>query len=665
MNDRDVMTGAVVAARYRLESLRPGGADSSSVFDATDSHGGGQVVVRLVAVSGESTEDDVESFKRNLLAVAGIAHPVLVSPLDWGETVVGGQRCVFVVTERLAGISLRELLDRGRRMSASQAVVLALDLCRALHHLHENGMVHGDVRPANVFVGADARARLAGMGAKRVIGGAASMSIEQSRYAAPELVHDAAATAASDMYALALTVLETLTGDVPFLADSPAVTLANRAGKLLPVSADLGMIAAPIEKAARPEAADRSSAQEFGRALTQVAAKLPVPAPLEMLENESFRDAITRTLEAVVVDAKPGEPSAAASAGPTPVGTSTVGTATSTPAAFASTTSPTTARTTASSDDTVDVAIPAPEGERKRFRRLVSVVAATALVVAGVLVWQAVGAESFEVPDVVGAPEGEARNSVALFGWRLLIRAERSDEFELGSVIRTVPPAGTLLREGRELVLVVSEGATLAVVPDVTGLSRDDAIAALGAQGLVVSESLRDDDTVPAGRVVSWIVTEQPNLTAGSEVLRGTQVAIVVSGGPVLRSSPNLIGRNEADALAQLDAVQLVGQRNDDVYSGEIAVGLVASQEPQPGAPLPRNGVVAFSLSKGPEAVELPNVVGLALTEAEKRLSEAGIGIATISGRSTSKVRSVSQAGKTLKAGDQVQKGSAVDLVFP
>jgi beta-lactam-binding protein with PASTA domain len=61
----------------------------------------------------------------------------------------------------------------------------------------------------------------------------------------------------------------------------------------------------------------------------------------------------------------------------------------------------------------------------------------------------------------------------------------------------------------------------------------------------------------------------------------------------------------------------------------------------------------------------LPNVVGLALTEAEKRLSEAGIGIATISGRSTSKVRSVSQAGKTLKAGDQVQKGSAVDLVFP
>ncbi len=650
MNERDVMTGAVVAARYRLEALRPGGADSSNVFDATDLVGGGQVVVRLVLIGPESTDDDVEQFKRHLLAVSGSAHPVLVSPLDWGETTIGGQRHVFVVTERLAGTSLRELLDRSRRLSPSQAIVLALDLCRALVHLQTNGLAHGDIRPANVFVTPDSRARLAGMGTKRGISGMTAMSVEQSRYAAPELAHDPAPTAASDMYALALTVLETLTGEVPFAADSPAVTLANRAGKLLPVSADLGAIAAPIEKAARPDATDRSSAQEFGRALAQVAAKLPPPAALEMLETESFRDAITRTLEAVV--ATP------------PVGQADTATQTQTQTQTQSTESQvgTLGNTKGA---TVDVAIAAPAGERKRFRVVAGIAIVVALAVAGVLVWQAASTKSYAVPDVVGAPEGEARNDVALFGWNLLIRAERSDDIALGSVIRTVPPAGTLLREGRDLVIVVSEGATLAVVPDVTGLSRDEALAALAAQGLVVSESLRDDDTVPAGKVVSWIVTEQPNLAAGSQVLRGTQVAIVVSGGPVLRSAPNLIGRSEADALAQIESVQLVGQRNDDVYSSEIAVGLVASQDPQPGAQLARSGIVAFSLSKGPEMVELPNVVGLALKDAEKKLSEAGIGIATISGRSTSKVRSVSQAGKTLKAGDPVQKGSAVDLVFP
>jgi serine/threonine-protein kinase len=646
MNERDVMTGAVVAARYRLEALRPGGADSSNVFDATDLVGGGHVVVRLVLIGPESTEDDVEQFKRHLLAVSGSAHPVLVSPLDWGETTIGGQRQVFVVTERLAGTSLRELLDRSRRLSPSQAIVLALDLCRALVHLQANGLAHGDIRPANVFVTPDSRARLAGMGTKRGISGLAAMSVEQSRYAAPELAQHPTPSAASDMYALALTVLETLTGEVPFAADSPAVTLANRAGKLLPVSADLGAIAAPIEKAARPDAADRSSPQEFGRALAQVAAKLPPPAALEMLETETFRDAITRTLETVIAAPSIGQPDGATQTQtePTETQVSTLGNKKAT---------------------TVDVAIAAPAGERKRLRVVGGIAIVVALAVAGVLVWQAASTRSYAVPDLAGAPEGEARNDVALFGWNLLIRAERSDDIALGGVIRTVPPAGTLLREGRDLVIVVSEGATLAVVPDVTGLSRDEALAALGAQGLVVSESLRDDDTVPAGKVVSWIVTEQPNLAAGSQVLRGTQVAIVVSGGRVLRSAPNLIGRNEADALAQLESVQLVGQRNDDVYSGEIAVGLVASQEPQPGAQLARSGIVAFSLSKGPEMVELPNVIGLALKDAEKKLSEAGIGIATISGRSTSKVRSVSQAGKTLKAGDPVQKGGAVDLVFP
>ena len=462
MNERDVMTGAVVAARYRLEALRPGGAESSNVFDATDLVGGGQVVVRLVLIGPESTDDDVEQFKRHLLAVSGSAHPVLVSPLDWGETTIGGQRHVFVVTERLAGTSLRELLDRSRRLSPSQAIVLALDLCRALVHLQTNGLAHGDIRPANVFVTPDSRARLAGMVTKRGISGMTSMSVEQSRYAAPELAQDPAPTAASDMYALALTVLETLTGEVPFAADSPAVTLANRAGKLLPVSADLGAIAAPIEKAARPDATDRSSAQEFGRALAQVAAKLPPPAALEMLETESFRDAITRTLEAVVATPPVGQADTATQTQMQTQSTeSQVGTLGNTKGA------------------TVDVAIAAPAGERKRFRVVGGIAIVVALAVAGVLVWQAASTKSYAVPDVVGAPEGEARNDVALFGWNLLIRAERSDDIALGSVIRTVPPAGTLLREGRDLVIVVSEGATLAVVPDVTGLSRDEALAAL------------------------------------------------------------------------------------------------------------------------------------------------------------------------------------------
>ena len=253
MSERDELTGALVAARYRLEGRLPGGADSTSVFAAVDTRGDTPVILRLLTVNSPVA---VEEFQRHLLSVAGISHPVLVAPLDWGETTLAGEQFVFVVTERIADVSLRQLLDRGRRLSSAQTLVMGLDLCRALHHLHQLGIAHGDVRPAHVFVSSNSRARLAGIGVKRGIGGDA-MSIEQARYAAPEFSIEPLATPASDIYALSLTLLETITGEVPFAADSLAVTLANRAGKLLPVSADIGPIAVPIEEAGRPEPHDR------------------------------------------------------------------------------------------------------------------------------------------------------------------------------------------------------------------------------------------------------------------------------------------------------------------------------------------------------------------------------------------------------------------------
>ena len=628
MSERDELTGALVAARYRLEGRLPGGADSTSVFAAIDTRGDTPVILRLLTVNSPVA---VEEFQRHLLSVAGISHPVLVAPLDWGETTLAGEQFVFVVTERIADVSLRQLLDRGRRLSSAQTLVMGLDLCRALHHLHQLGIAHGDVRPAHVFVSSNSRARLAGIGVKRGIGGDA-MSIEQARYAAPEFSIEPLATPASDIYALSLTLLETITGEVPFAADSLAVTLANRAGKLLPVSAAIGPIAVPIEEAGRPEPHDRSSALKLGQSLAQLAVKFLPPEPIEALATEAFRDTITRQLPIVVAEPtqRQSEPVVAARA--------------SKPA---------------------DVSVVVPSAERKRYRWLWSVAGVVALAVSAFAVWQVLAVDSFEVPELVGVAEGEARNTVSPLGWNIVISAERSDEVALGGVIRTSPAAGAMLREGDDFILVISEGPTLAVVPDVTGLSQADAVAALEAQGLLVVETIRDDDSVPAGSVVSWIVTEQPNLLAGSQVLKGTQVAITVSGGPVLRAVPNLIGRSEADALAELAAVQLVAQRNDDVFSGDIAAGLVAAQEPQPAVQLSRGDVVAFSVSKGPETVELPRLIGLNLADAQKQLTEAGLVLGTMSGRTQRRVRSVDQDGVTLTAGSVVAKGSAVNLVFP
>ena len=257
MADHDQLVGAHLARRYRLSTQRPGSSSTSRVYDALDERTGSQVIVRIAAAESLvdldagvlSATDASEVFKRQTQMLASMNHPAIAKLIDWGTEAISGVLQVFTVFEAYAGGTLREFLDRGRRLSPSQALVVGLDVCRALHMVHSKGWVHGDVRPANIFLGDDGRVRLSGLGQKRATSPEA-MSLEQSYYTAPEIAVGGEATAASDVYSLSLTLLELGTGTVPFSADTVAATLAARVDALLPVSGELGPIAAPLERAA-------------------------------------------------------------------------------------------------------------------------------------------------------------------------------------------------------------------------------------------------------------------------------------------------------------------------------------------------------------------------------------------------------------------------------
>jgi len=662
MDNEATFVGRRIARRYLVEDVLPGSSVNTAVCTAADERGGAGVVVRLTRTSSlvdvmsgvPDRATAIEEFQRRMLAVGGLSHPVLVAPLDWGEHVEDGESWVFVVTERLGGASVRELLDRGRRFSVSQAVVVGLDVCRALHHLHAAGIVHGDIRPAHVFVGADARARLTGIGTKRPAS-SETMGLEQSRYASPEVAAGATHESASDVYSLSLMLLEMVTGEVPFAADSVTVALANRIGRLLPVSADVGALAAPLERAARPEPAERSTALDFGRALAAVAAKVPAPEPVEGVVTERFRDVVTRQMQGITSPIP--RPAAADVSRADARDTETYGESSASSSASDSAPSP-----DAATDADALASETAPRSRRRR--RLViaaCIVVAVGLVGAARVILRPVHA----VPDLVALAEGEARNAISQFGWRVVVQAERSDDVEAGRVIRTIPPVGSDVRSGGEFVLVVSAGPRLAVLPEVGGLSRDDAITALRDAGLVVAQVDEPSDSVAAGVVVSWIVTEQPSLTAGREVLKGTVVQINVSSGPAIRTMPDVVSRTEADALAIFASLEVVATRGEDVFSSTVPVGAVAVTDPPAGAQFERGATVTYGVSKGPELVALPRIVGLGILDAERVLKEVGLAIGTTTGRSTGKIRSATLAGSAVNSGDLVPKGSAIDVVFP
>ena len=638
MVESEALIGKVIVGRYRIEALRSDSGAAVKVYEADDLRHNKKVSVRLMTTrslidldAGLIDESSaLSAYKELMQQLFAMNHPTLVCVDDWGDTVIDGVRHAFNVTEFYGQGTLREFLDRGRRLSPSQALVVGIDVCRALHHAHQNGFVHGDVRPANLIFGDDARVRLTGLGTKRSAS-AEQMSLEQAKYAAPEIGLGSMPNGQTDIYSLAITLLESITGEVPFVGESVAITLANRVDKLLPVNADMGPIAAPIERAGRPLADERGTALELGQALAQIADKMPRPLPIDTVVPKKFEDVITR-------------PHPITSASET-VATQVV--------------------------EQVEIAVPSTPvvvespRTRKRLQRLFAVAALGAMLIVGVVAFQALTKKSFIVPDLAGVAEAEARNSIATNGWELIIRAERTNDVEFGFVIRTEPAAGESLKQGDALIIYVSEGAPLGVLVEVAGDSREVAFEKLTAQGLTVSATEDSSDTVPIGNVISWSVAKQPSLVAGDQVLQGTVINLVVSNGPSLRAVPLIVGLNLDEATAIVAELGLVLSSSADSFSNDAAAGLVGAQSPPPGEMVPKDSTIVYSISLGPDLVALPNIVGINFVESEKRLLEAGFVVGEVSGRKSYRMKSASVKGVAVKNGEMLPRGSIIDMVFP
>ena len=654
MADHDQLVGAHLARRYRLTTLRSGSSSSSRVFDAVDDRDGSQVVVRVATAESLvdldagvlSAGDGAELFKRQTQMLAAMHHPAIARIIDWGTESIGGLLQVFTVVEHYPGGTLREFLDRGRRLSASQALVVGLDVCRALHMIHSKGWVHGDVRPANIFLGDDGRVRLAGLGQKRA-SSPESMSLEQSFYAAPEVAVGGVADFKSDIYSLSLTLLELVTGSVPFASDTVASTLAARVDALLPVSADLGPIAAPLERAARPSPDDRSSALEFGQALAAIANKLPLPEPIETLQAKRFEEVIeqreqerTGELLRPVIEEELSVDK--------PV------TIVSTPSGV-----------TIADDTGSQPLVVATPTEVKRHRTVWMIGVLIAVTVAGVLAFQTLFTTSHVVPDVAGMQQAEALNVLAPFKWNVVVTAQRSEGSPAGTVLGTDPEAGADLSEGSTLTMFVSEGEPLATLPDLAGVPEADALAQLETLGLVPNVVRADNEDIPAGAVISWVIPEQPTITVGGEVLRGTAIDVTVSNGPAPRDVPLIVGMTIEQAQAALAELRLTLLETPPSKSNAAAQGLIGAQSPPPGQKVARDSQVAYSISLGPDLVALPNIIGNNFSIVEPRLIEAGFVVGNVTGRQQNKLRKALVGGQEVGNGDELPRGATVDLVFP
>lgn len=236
------------------------------------------------------------------------------------------------------------------------------------------------------------------------------------------------------------------------------------------------------------------------------------------------------------------------------------------------------------------------------------------------------GKAEAEVPDVLGLTLDEATEILGTAGFEMKSVAVEN-EAEPGTVVDQSPAAGEMVAPGSEVTVVVSAGVEETLVPNVVGMSQDEATQALNGAGYEVQSKGSYDEEAAEGVVVS----QSPE--GGVVAEPGTRVDIIVSQGKNPEAAvPDVVGKSEADAAKALEDAGFEAVPNA-TFNDTVAVGLVVSQDPAGGATAQRGSAVSMAVSQGPkppETVTMPNVVGKAEADAVKALQDLGYQVALV-----------------------------------
>src|SRR5919205_1214125 len=213
------VVGELIAGRYELEEL-VGSGGMSSVYRAHDRLLERDVALKILHEQFTRDDDYVERFRREARSVAQLTHPNIVTVIDRGEQ--DGRQ--FIVFEYVDGENLKELVEREGPLPAHEVIELGLQVARGLAFAHENGLVHRDVKPQNVLLDGDGRAKVTDFGIARsldVQGVTQSGTVlGTSNYIAPEQARGEPVDQTTDVYSLGVVLFELLTGEVPFPGES-------------------------------------------------------------------------------------------------------------------------------------------------------------------------------------------------------------------------------------------------------------------------------------------------------------------------------------------------------------------------------------------------------------------------------------------------------------
>jgi serine/threonine-protein kinase len=627
--------GRVLGKRYRLLSALGTGA-SAHVFLAEDVSLQRYVAVKVLQPGLASDEAFLKRFGAEARSVASLNHPHVLRVFDWGEDADGP----YLVLEYLGGGSLRDLLDRGVRLTHSQAAHLGTEVAQGLAYAHARGLVHRDIKPANLLFDEEGRVRVADFGVARALAEAAytepaGAMVGTARYISPESAEGKPLDGRADVYSLALVLYEALTGTVPFVADTTQGTIMARIGSPLPPHEALGPLDDVLARAAAPEASARLDAAGFAARLGALASALPTPEPLPLHPSDHVAPAPINGFRAPAVSelTQVGVPTAKTTK-PAPVGTK-AGPGEifdAEPGTMGGRGRGRGADSGANAGDGPVIAV-----RRKSRRKLPWIIGAVVLVLAlaaGALVavHEKVFTASHPTPVLRGLTLDKARAAADKDHFTLHVeRGVRSITITTGVVISQNPKVGKVLKEGSTLSVVPSLGPPSVAVPSLATMTCATGAATLKTAHLQGNCAAGQySDTVQNGTLISWSYQGVQNPTKAPY---GSTIDMVPSLGHGPVPVPTSISQSDSyqDALVLLQAVGLQGTEKF-APNATIPSGDVIALNPPSSTVVPYGSTVTVTVSTGPPTVQVPNVIGDSVSQATTQLQNAGLNVAGVQG---------------------------------
>ncbi|MGC4934487.1 Stk1 family PASTA domain-containing Ser/Thr kinase [Gordonia sp. DT30] len=574
--------------RYELgETLGFGGM--SEVHYARDLLLNRDVAVKVLRADLARDPSFYLRFRREAQNAAKLNHPTIVQVFDTGETETEDGPLPFIVMEYVDGETLRDVLRRNGPVAPKQAMTWMADVAAAMDFSHRNGIVHRDMKPANVMIDSSGAVKVMDFGIARAMNDTSATMTQTSavmgtaQYLSPEQARGIKVDPRSDIYSMGCVLFELITGEPPFTGDSP-VAVAHQHVHEDPrwpsavrpeISPELDSI---VMKAMSKNKENRyQSAAELRSDLIKVLAGGKPSAPLLMSEED--RSALLEPGSGPRRALRPdtgGQP-AAGKGDDTPV--------------------------------------------RRRSPWLVAgSVAAVLVLVVGLLLWwspwSSGSAHKVAVPAVSGLSAADARTALERAGFGVKQLEESSETVEAGKATRSAPGENVPTADGSTVTLFISNGRERARVPDVRNKTQADAMAQLQSAGFSnINVQQVDSVSVDVGKVVD------ANPAIGADAPVRDPLILRISTGPKNVTIPNVVGEFESAARAQLEELGL----DVAVVAGdsELPQGQVVSASPTVGGTIKQGSTVQLTVSRGNMFV-LPDLTGQTADQARATLGRSG-----------------------------------------